>query len=234
MSSETQYFNFPVQLLNNYLTDKEKCLDRILYYSLFYHAENRLEYGVLRERIQASAKYYGVKLGSIKTAIAEGRELNDSLNDQGSPIVGVSTKLYWDYRSNRKTEFEEITFLAYLAIKSIVQKKAYCKITNLYWLSRMDGKSHSVSAEWELSEEVRKFSKAYQINKIKEELSINWNLIHYGRYTRGFYVSFKMSLEDLIFQVEKKRKSRQLQVEKEKRKLALNKAMERVKYQLSD
>jgi len=229
MKDKPKYFNFPVPLLSNFLTNKKECLDNILYYSLYYHAENKLEHGSIDQRIKASADHYNVQLGSAANAILNGKELNEVYNDQNLPIIGLSLNIYWDYRSNYKTEFEDVTLLAFLAIKSIVQKKSYNKLTNLFWLSRMNGNPGTVESAKELSNELQRYAKEYQITKIKDELSINWNLIHYGRYTRGFYVSFKMTLENLIFQVEKKRKSKQVQTEKEKRKIALSKAMERLK-----
>jgi hypothetical protein len=45
------------------------------------------------------------------------------------------------------------------------------------------------------------------MRKIKFELSQSWGLTTYSRYTRGFYVSFTLSLEELVFEAEKRRKS---------------------------
>ena len=92
----------------------------------------------------------------------------------------------------------------------------------------MDGHSSSVTEGQQLSDKIKVFNNEYQIKKIKAELSDNWGLVHYGRYTRGFYVSFTMELEDLIYQVEKKRKSRKLKQQKNERKNALENALKRL------
>lgn len=224
---DIKYFNFPVQLLEGFLCDRERCLNDILSYSIYDHAENKLEEGSLDEKIKDSAKYFSVQLGSVKATRDKGVDLYNSFDAQ-SPKVGLNTKIYWDYMNSYKTRFEEVCLLAYLALKSIVQNKSFCKITNLYWLSRMDGNSHTVAAEYELSEEVKKYANEYQLKKIKFELSEGWNLVYYGRYTKGFYISFKMDLVDLIYEVEKKRKSRKMKQHDEEQKLALKKAMEKL------
>lgn len=215
MSKETKYFNFPIELLSGYLEDRRQVLKRILYYSLYDHSL-KLEYGEDEEKIEASAEFFNVSLGGADVVLAEGEELFNSL-DPGGPKVGINTDIYWDYRNNYKTDFEDACLLAFLGLKSIIQNHAMCKVTNLFWLSRMDGNTRTVAAEFELSERLLKYSKEYQLKKIKDELMENWGLVYYGRYTRGFYISFKMSYKDLVTQVEKKRQSRKKK-EREKMK----------------
>lgn len=230
MKDESKYFNFPVQLLDGFLIDHEECLINILHYAIYDHAENKLEEGEIEERIIDSAAFLMVEIPFEHWGHVEqnGEELYNKYSD-GSPKVGISRSVYWDFRTNYKTDFEKVTLLALLALKSIVQKKAYCKVTNHFILSRMDGKAGAVKSNEELSLEVQKYANEYQLKKIKYELSENWNLNYYGRYTRGFYVSFKMELVDLIYQVEKKRKARQVNQHKEKQKTALQCALEKLK-----
>ena len=64
--------------------------------------------------------------------------------------------------------------------------------------------------------------------KIKTELRDNWNLITYSRYTRGFYVSFKLDLEQLVYEAEKRRKSTKEKQAQLAEKLALEKALSRL------
>lgn len=229
MSEETKYFNFPIELLSGYLEDKRPVLRQILYYSLYEHSL-KLEHGDEEEKIEASAEFLGVEISSAKYILSEGEVLFNSLNGVG-PKVGLNTSIYWDYRNNYKTEFEEVCLLAFLALKSIIQNKAYCKVTNLYWLSRMDGNAKTVAAEFELSEGLRKYAKEYQLKKIKSELIDNWGLVHYAKRTRGFYVSFKIELEELAFHVLKNKQTRSEKLKEQKRKqdLATQKAMERIK-----
>ena len=93
----------------------------------------------------------------------------------------------------------------------------------------MDGKTNTIDEVSELSNEIRKYANRYQTENIKSELILNWHLIYYSRYTRGFYVSLKMSLEDLIFEAEKKRKSIKDKQQKQLQNEALKKVLERLK-----
>ena len=92
----------------------------------------------------------------------------------------------------------------------------------------MDGNSKSVDVS-ELSDEVKVYANRYQIDKIKKELIFNWYLVYYSRHTRGFYVSFKLDIEELVFEAEKKRKSVKEKQQKQAQNEALKKALERLK-----
>tara|TARA_B100000378_G_scaffold24408_1_gene18674 strand:- start:6212 stop:6922 length:711 start_codon:yes stop_codon:yes gene_type:complete len=228
MSEPTKYFNFPISLLQGFLDNKNKCLLNILDYAIYTHANNNVEEEeFLEAEILESLEYFSVNTGSIDSLIANGENLYYS-NTSCKVITGINTSIFWDYKTNHKSKFEDVVLLAYLSLRSIVQKKAYCKVTNLFLLSRMDGHSSSVTEGQQLSDKIKVFNNEYQIKKIKAELSDNWGLVHYGRYTRGFYVSFTMELEDLIYQVEKKRKSRKLKQQKNERKNALENALKRL------
>jgi hypothetical protein len=76
---------------------------------------------------------------------------------------------------------------------------------NKYWLSRMDGNPKTIKDFSELSPEIEKFSSEYQTKKIKRALRNGWGLVTYSRYCRGFYVSFKIPLMELILEAEKRR-----------------------------
>lgn len=228
MSSEKRYFNFPIQLLEGFMVKKDNCLNDILNFALYDHATNNLIHGTIVHRFSETAHYYGVSLGSLEYTMQEGKRLYSEYGEE-KVKVGISKDIYWDFRTNDKTPFEDVCLLAYLALRSILRNKPYCKITNLYWLSRMDGKTHAFDNLLELSDPLMKYSNEYQLNKIKFYLMDAWNMVHYGRYTRGFYISFKIELEDLVYQVEKKRKSVKMKQQKDAQKLALKMALEKLK-----
>jgi len=141
-----KYFNFPIYFLKDFMINPiEAVLSPILYYALYEHSQN-LEEGSDIDKLNSSAKYFNVTMGDAKYVHKKGEKLN---NDEiiGYPKVGINTNIYWDYRDNYKSEFEKISLLAFLAIKSILQQKAYCKIGNKYWLARMDGKASSCEFE---------------------------------------------------------------------------------------
>jgi hypothetical protein len=220
--SEQKYFNFPIVLLQGFLVNDKKCLNDIFDYAIYAYC-----YNYNTDDIKQAARFFGVTMGNEKKTFQDGNDLFDSIQE-GTPKVGINKEIFFDYYKNEKTEFQKVTLLAFLAIRSILQNKSYCKMDNNYLFARMDGKSHSVKNDSELSPELLRYKNEYQAKKIKNELILNWNLIHYAYFTRGFYVSFKMPLEDLIFQVEKKKKSNQLKEQKEKEKAARIAALKRL------
>lgn len=223
-----RYLNFPIQLLTGFITDTRKTLDNIVSYSVYENAL-KLEHGTELQKMKYIAKeFYQMKLGSDKHSLDNGKLLYNSVPNN-SPKVGLNLSIWWDFYKNEKTEFDKVCLLGFLAIKSILGNKSYCKVTNLYLWARMDGKTNTIEEVSELSNEIRKYANRYQTENIKNELILNWHLIYYSRYTRGFYVSLKMSLEDLIFEAEKKRKSIKDKQQKQLQNEALKKVLERLK-----
>lgn len=217
--SDHKYFNFPIYLLDGFLINSEECLNNILYYALYNHIY-LLEEGDDLHKIKSSAKFYNVSMGSPKHVLRRGEELVEG-KIAGYPMIGINTEIFWDFKGNYKSVFEKACLLGFLAIKSILQQKPYCKITNKFWLARMDGEAKSCEYEF-LSPEIRKYTNEYQLRKIKNALVDGWNLITYSRYNRGFYVSFKLSLLELIINAEKQKVGYKDKVRKqEKRQIYL-------------
>lgn len=223
--SDKRYFNSPIQLLDGFMIDTPAVLQNILDYSLYALTLN-YQHGDELEKMKSAKNFLGINGGNDSQSYDNGEILYDSI-PENSPKVGLNIDIYFDYRKNDKTEYEKICLLGFLAIKSILQSKPYCKITNKYWLSRMDGNPKSCEIE-ELSESIKKYANEYQTKKIKHELRDNWNLITYSRYTRGFYVSFKLPLDKLILEAEKRRKSVRQKQYRNEEKEALEKAFREI------
>lgn len=225
--SKEKYLNFPIQLLAGFMIDTIKVLNDITDYAV-YENSLKLDLGTDLDKIKECAKFYTIIVADNKKTFNNGKMLYNSI-PKNSPKVGLSISIFWDFYKNDKSEFDKICLLAFLGVKSILGIKSYCKVTNLYLWARMDGKTNTIVEVSELSNEVRKFANRYQTENIKNELILNWHLIYYSRYTRGFYVSLKMSLENLIYEAEKKRKSIKENQQKQQQNEALKKALERLK-----
>jgi hypothetical protein len=223
--SDIKYFNFPVQLLKGFILDHKFCLNNILDYALYEHSL-KMEHGDEMEKFLASASFFGVELGNPEAAFNTGETLYLHI-PKNSPKVGINLKIFWDFLKNYKCEFQKICLLGHLAMKSILQNKAYCKTTNKYWLSRMDGRVKSRNNE-DLSPEIRKYANEYQTKKIKNALVDSWNLITYSYFTRGFYVSYKLTLDDLAYEAELKREKTKTKKRKELTNQARLKANQRL------
>jgi hypothetical protein len=225
MREEEKYFNVPVQLFNGFMDDSKKCLNSVFDYAIYQHSLKLT--GTQAERLKAACKWYVVQAGNNSKTIADGKELTEN-TPENSPKVGLSLSMFWDFYNNDKSDFDKICLLGYLAIKSILQKKPYWKLDNKFWLSRMDGKVKAVAEFDEISESILKYSSEYQTKKIKTELRNNWGLVAYGRYTRGFYVSYSLTIDQLVFEAEKRRKSTIDKQHKQAEKEALLKAIQKL------
>ena len=236
MENEERYFNTPIQLYKGFMIDSIDCLSKVLYYACYEYKEKN------KRTFKDAADFYNVLIGgdNSKTNLTDAekkvKSIYESLHNN-SPKVGIGLTMFWQYYKEDKTEFEKVCLLAFLALKSIIGNKSYCKVDNGFFLSRMDGKVNSVCNDAftvndfkPLSPEIKKYEKNnYQLRKIKDELVLNWGLKHYSHHTRGFYVSFKMPLDELVFEAEKRRKAVKVKQMNEEKKQAIAKARERLK-----
>ncbi|ELV7523934.1 hypothetical protein QMU91_000102 [Flavobacterium psychrophilum] len=225
--SKEKYLNFPIQLLVGFMIDSKKVLYDISVYAV-YENSLKLELGTDLEKIKTSASFYNMTLGSDKNTFDKGKTLYNSI-PTNSPKVGLSISMFWDFYKNDKSEFDKICFLAFLSIKSILGAKSYCKTTNAYLWARMDGKTSTIIEVSELSNEIIKYANEYQTKKIKTALRNNWGLVTYARYTRGFYISFKITLKQLMLEAEKRRESTKEKQYKEQEKELLKEVLEQLK-----
>lgn len=225
MKTDEKYFNVPIQLFSGFMVDSLKCLSNVFDYAIYQHS-CKLNGGEIKQ-FRAACEWFGVIPGNEIECIRNGREKVLNI-DKNSPKVGISKTMWFDYYKNEKTDFEKVCLLGFLAIKSIIQNHPYAKIDNKFWLSRMDGNAKSVNDFFELSEALKPYANEYQTVKIKTELRNNWGLKTYSRHTRGFYVSFDITLEQLVFEAEKRRKSTIDKQYKLKENEAIKKAIQKL------
>lgn len=195
------FLNFPIQLLQG-APDMRKVGNDIMDYAIYKHAQTLN--GSIYERMKAAAEYFKINLGSITGAANNGEQLHDSIPAR-SPMTGINKKLMFDFYEGNQTDFEIAVLMAHLAIKSIMGSKSYSRVTNEHLVSRMAGYA-SVKDMTGLPEYLKPYTTRRRMNNIKSELQKSYNLKIYGRYTQGFFVSEKLSLEELIKEVEMKRK----------------------------
>ncbi|MBC7748655.1 MAG: hypothetical protein H7Z76_08810 [Methylotenera sp.] len=227
-NNDERYFNFPIQLLKGFMIDEKEVLTNICDYAVYKKSLDLILGETEFENMKDSERYFGISLTSIDRSLKNGLSLYNNI-PVNSPKVGLSKLMFFDFYKNDKSEFDKICLLGFLAIKSILGAKVYTKLDNKFWLSRMDGNPKSVKDYSELSKEVRVFANEYQTRKIKTALRDNWGLVTYSRYTRGFYVSYSLTLEQLMYEAEKRRKSTIEKQNKVQEKEALKRVLERIK-----
>ena len=214
-----KYLTFPIMIFKEGSKDIKNAVNNAMHYCLYDYCKEK--YGNQSVLIAEAENHFSITYGNKKNSFNNGKILFDSI-PYGSPKASISKEMIFDFYKNEKTEFEIDTFLAFAAIKSIIQQSKYKKITNDYLITRMSGNSKKSDL---IPERMMKYKKRYQIDKIKKELELNWGLKLYGYQMRGFYVSFTVPLLTLAVKAEvmkKKTKEKELQLKKnEARELAL-------------
>jgi len=214
----SEYLTFPVIILKDGIKDIKQVTNDAMFYCLYDYCQGKK--GTQAALIQGAEKELGINYGNKKEAYSRGEILYNSIPER-SPKTSIRKEIIFDFYKEYKTEFEIITFLAFAAFRSILQKQAYVRTTNDILIRRMAG---NLKEKDPLPKEFLKFNKRYQLDKIKKELQINWGLKLYGHNNRGYYVSFQLELIQLIRYAELKRKSRkekELQKQKEAARLAV-------------
>lgn len=188
---------------------RRMCND-IMDYATYKHARGLS--GTMTDRMKSAAKYFGITLGNIHGSLENGRELYENINPR-SPMTGINSGLLFDFYQGNQPINEIVALLAHLAIKSILGQKGFCRVTNDYLLCRMAGYP-GMSDMKALPDYLSPYATRRRMDNIKSELQKSYGLQIYARYTRGFFVSDTLGLEDLIKAVETKRKKWQLAQQK--------------------
>jgi hypothetical protein len=212
--SDPIYFNFPVTFMQDAFINIRKVMDNVMNYAGYVHTL-KLEHGEIEKKIRVAGKYFGgITWGNDRVCYKNGHTLYNSI-PVNSPIVGINVNVCFDFYKNHKSLDEIAVLLAYLALKSIIGEKPYIHTTNEYMIARMGGYVSIKDVPNPLPESLRKYSSRRMLDKIKFELQSSWNVNYYSRYIRGFYVSIdnpsnpdkSYTLNKLVLEAEKRRKS---------------------------
>jgi hypothetical protein len=189
-------------MLKNSSKNIHDSLNRVTHYCLFNETRKYSNEMPKSDAIECARGGLGIIYSNIDFAFKDGEMLYNSIPDR-SPKTSINKDIIFDFYKNEKTEFEVVVFLAFAAIRSILQRQPFVKVTNEYLLGRMAGNAKKGDA---LPYWLEIYKTRYQLDKIKNELQLNWGLKLYANHVRGFYVSFKMDIRTLAFHVEKRRK----------------------------
>jgi hypothetical protein len=215
------FFNFPIALLKPAFSDISKVCQNIIDYAIYKHAKT-LQGNALK-KVKDSADYFGIQLANPSETFDNGIYLNNIFRIR--PVMtGINKDLLFEYYKNDKTEFDIVLLLSFLAMKSILGKKSYCRITTEFLMCRMAGYA-SESEMTEIPAPLKKYMTRYHMDALKFELRRTFGLKIYGRYTRGFFVSFELTEEQLIKEVEIKRKKYAEKKQKDDQSLAVKKVL---------
>lgn len=137
--------------------------------------------------------------GNIERYAIIGKQIEDKIPLK-EPLPMVNVDSLFDFHDNDKTEFEIAQFLCFIAIKSILGEKKYCKTNKDLILSRMFGYSSYSKMGKPQPELHMKYKNRYHIDRVLMELRARWNVVIYAYRMRGFYVAIdnKITIEKLV------------------------------------
>lgn len=206
--AENVYFTCPVSVLQEAFTDIKKVANNIIELSVYLHSIQLDEEDSNDEmtNLMISADYLHVRFGNPGSSLENAKKLYNKINRKEA-LMSLKTEIVFDFLQNNKTQYEIACFCAYASFKSILGKKPYIKMTNEYFLTRFFGfnSQADVRIQFKSGDLYKKYSSRYMMDKIKETLIQEWGLKLYGKHIRGFYASYTVKYEDLVYYAEKNR-----------------------------
>ncbi len=206
--SKPRYATVPITLLKNIHKDHRETIRQMFNYAVYDRMIKELpdmdEDDLTTDEIEFSLEYFCIVPSRLESRLKEGREIYAKYHTD--PNASVSIDLLIKFHEN-KTEFELMVFSFYCAIRSMVGTSPYWKGTDDNWIARAFGysnfKEYQDANPTQIEKDLRaKYSKRYWLDKIKLTLQNDWHLIYVStnKYmkVRGFYVSMKMSYEQLV------------------------------------
>ena len=216
--NETRFMTFPVALLKDAFVDIRKVCNNAMDYTIYAKAVKYTIYSETIDGMQDALDFYGLSLGengNIDKLYERCETLHNSFDGSSSPMVSVNVETLYHFREQPKTEFEIAVFCAFCAVRSIIGIDPYKKITNDFVIARMFGYKSVEEFEnlktkpdyWQKFFSTEQKIRYHLTNKIiVGELESNWGLKYYSSRNRGFWVSFKLGLEVLVTEAEKRKK----------------------------
>ena len=225
------YFTFPIVLLKILHEDHRSFADKAICWTVYNYAETKLHGLPESERVQMALSKYGVETENLAGWIRYAKRIHKDM--EGSKVMtSIEKRTLFDFLENDKSDAEVDELLGFAALRSIIGTKTYCRITENYWWSRMAGEERTVKDLDQLPDRIKRLSSEYQLKKLKRRLRDHWHLKYYGRYTRGWYATFKpdkdFPLERLIEKVELKRKSNLEKKYREDQKTAVRNVLRKI------
>jgi hypothetical protein len=206
--SKPRYATVPITLLKNIHKDQGGTIRQMFDYAIYDRMVKEFpdmdEDDLDIELVGMSMDYFRLNHNRLESRLQDGKEIYH--NHKTDPNASISIELLLKFQ-DEKTEFELMVFSFYCAIRSMIGTSPYWKGTDDFWTARafgcptMEDYQNEVLTQQQKDMRV-KYSNQYWLDKIKLTLQNDWNLIYVStnKYmkVRGFYVSMKMSYEQLV------------------------------------
>ena len=196
-----KFLNFPISLLQGFMEATKGTLGNILDYCIIYEMEvHQRPFDEARKMFNMAEPY------DIMNFVEDARVVFNSTS-RNQPRTGLEVGMFWEFYLDespfgKKTDEEKATLLAFLAIKSIVGIREWCKLGKQEIIfHRMAGFPDCKS---ELPESIKPFCTRYKFDKIKKALMQHWGISIYSSHTRGLYIG-TIPLQELALIAERRK-----------------------------
>ena len=204
MTDGKVFLQIPIQLIKGLMMSPPKrvaAINDIISYAVF---EIFVKFGGTMEKTLPKVyDFLGItNEGGIKGMIKscqQGADVAAKIRTKSYFFIDKS-KLF-KLRDNAYSNDLYVAMTMFFALGSIQGKQSYWKSTNLFMLSRMDGRDKTISSADRLSAPVKKINTRRKLDKFKGMLEEHFGVSFWGYRMRGFYFSTKLSKEELIKKV---------------------------------
>jgi len=226
----SEYMRFPIVLLRNLFESPQDVFENIADYAIVNkmqsycsESEDFREVSEI-EKFKAACKYFQIDISDMQSCIKNGKKLLN--HDEGTPFTSITKTMLMDfYNKESYTNFELLQLAAYLGIKSLLGKKSWYKTNKKTVLARALGYS---KPSFELIDNpiYEHYQIRYHWEKLRDELKLNWCVVFSSIHARGFYVSTRLTYEQLAKINYERKTSTRLQKMKEYEK-SINEKLKR-------
>jgi hypothetical protein len=218
---EKRFLHFPVLMLKDLYVNSVNFCNNVFDVGIFLYSKKLR--GTEVKRYKDALKFLRITQYNIEVAIINAKSILNNMPCK-YPIVGIERDMLFDYYKNTKDEFELLCLGAFLAIKSILGTKPYCKTNKALIHARMFGYSSMKDLPLKLTSLQERCKIRWHMDKILIELQMNWYLKIISSHHRGMYVTFDLSLDELAAVIVKDRQQTKIQQLRDAKQKALNRA----------
>ncbi len=240
--NEEVYFNFPISIIASYPDDPRGTIQNVYKFCVYEHyldlKDNATSSQISNisdiDRFGISLKHYNFDYSNInsvgKKLINSSKEVYYQFIREKCARSGIKKSVIerYDYEFENMN-FDEVCFLMFIGLKSIMGNSSYKKTNKKLLFNRMLGKNKTDLEIENLPHFIKKYTSEYQFTKMIQELEINWNLKYYSRHMRGFCFSFTLDLSQLIVIAERNKESNKKKIFQENKSKIIKETLNKLR-----
>ena len=222
--SKTIYFNVPITIIEGIFENHKDTLNKIAYWAAADVMNGLKGYNQLAKLMEARR----VLQLSFQVNQSVYQLCLDTQKKYSGARAGLSLEQIkhlnqcWGFLKDS----DKVVWLAFIALKSILGNKTYCKTNDLMLFARMNGLVRAYSSEEDLLEHSHPvIANHYTRRKretLRKRLAEEFHIKCYSYHDRGYYITRRLSFEKLMELVELSRhqkKTYQAKIAKSRKKV---------------